>query len=299
MSTSSLVELSNQIADIVAAVAPSVVQVQGGARPASGVVYAPDVILTTIRALGREDGLHIRTLEGAQADAELTGWDPATGLAIIKGTGLKLQPVATSDTPARVGEVAIAIGRSWSNVATATMGIVAIVGGPLRTGRGRSIDQVIRTTAPMHGGFAGGAFVNAAGRVAGIATAATIRGLGVVIPTAIAWPTAASVLQHGRPKLGYLGLSGQPVRLDRRQRDVAGRPEAMLVLAVSPDGPADAAGVQVGDAIVTFDGQAVSSPDDLIGLLSGDRVGRTAPLRVIRGGSAVDLQVVVAERKSS
>jgi len=86
------------------------------------------------------------------------------------------------DVRARVGHLALAVARSWSNVVTASAGIVSVIGGPLPTGRRRAIDQVIRTTAPMHDGFAGGAFLDTSGGLIGIATAAAIRGLGVVIP---------------------------------------------------------------------------------------------------------------------
>ena len=68
----------------------------------------------------------------------------------------------------------------------------------------RAIDEVIRTTAPMHDGFAGAAFVDATGRAIGIATAAQIRGLGVVIPASIAWKTAATLVEHGSLKRGIL-----------------------------------------------------------------------------------------------
>ena len=100
---------------------------------------------------------------------------------------------------------------------------MSVIGGPLPTGRRRAIDQVIRTTAPMHDGFAGGAFLDTSGGLLGIATAAAIRGLGVVIPASIAWKTAATLLEHGSLKRGYLGLAGQPVALPESQR---GRPAA-------------------------------------------------------------------------
>ncbi|PYR60822.1 MAG: signal protein PDZ, partial [Acidobacteria bacterium] len=247
MSTSSLVTFSDQLADVVAAIAPSVVQVQGRRRPASGIAYADDVVLTTARALGREDGLHVAAPDGRTVVAELAGWDPATGLAVLRTPGLGVPRASIADGPARVGQIAIAVARSWSNALTASAGIVAVIGGPLRTGRGQSIEQVIRTTAPMHDGFAGGAFVDAGGRVAGVATAAAIRGLGVVIPAAIAWRTAAEVLQHGRPKRGYLGLAGQPVQLSARQQREASRDRGLLVVGVTADGPADRAGLLVGD----------------------------------------------------
>jgi serine protease Do len=219
MSTSPLFVISESMADAVASVAPAVVQVQGRRRPASGIVCAPGAVLTTARTLGRDDGLRVRTHDGRTLDAELAGWDPATGLAVLRAPDLNLSSPARADASPRVGHLALAVARSWSNALTASAGIVAVIGGPLRTGPGRAIDEVIRTTAPIHDGFAGGAFVNTAGAVIGVTTAAAIRGLTVVIPAAIAWKTAADVLQHGRGGAArHERHAGQP----RRRRGRAG-----------------------------------------------------------------------------
>jgi S1-C subfamily serine protease len=277
--------LSNQLADVVASIAPSVVQVQR----VSGVVFANDVIVTNARALGREDGLHVTTHDGRTLDAELHGWDPATGLALVRAAGLNAPPANQAKEPARVGNLAIAVGRSWSNAITASAGIVSVIGGPLRTGRGRSIDEVIRTTAPMHEGFAGGAFVDMNGNVIGIATAAEIRGLGVIIPAAIAWKTAASLLEHGKIRRGYLGIAGQPVHLTDDQ-------PALLIVDVRPDSPAAGAGLRVGDSITKFDGHAVEEPEDLLDLLVEERVGKTIAVSIVRGDSAKDVKVTIGER---
>ncbi len=296
MSDTTLLTVSDQMAEAVASIAPSVVQVQGSRRPASGVVYAKDTVLTTTRAIGREDGLRARTQDGRVMDAELLGWDPATSLAVLRAVGLDAPPAAVAETTARVGHLALAVARSWSNSLTASAGIVAVIGGPLPTGRGRAIEEVIRTTAPMHAGFAGGALVDAAGRLIGIATAAAIRGLGVVIPAPIAWKTAAAVIEHGGIKRGYLGIAGQPARLTGPQRGAEGREGALLVVAVTPGSPADAAGILVGDVMLEFDGHPVESPEDLLELLRGDRVGRRVGLRLLRGADARELDVVVGER---
>jgi serine protease DegQ len=295
MTTDLLTTFSNQLADAVAAVAPSVVQVQGRRRPASGLVYADDAVLTTIRALGRSDGPHVRTDDGRTLDAELAGWDPTTSLAVLRVAGLGAAAITPSSTPARVGHLALAVARSWSNVVTASAGIVSVIGGPLRTGHRRAIDQVIRTTAPMHDGFAGGAFLDTSGRLTGIATASEIRGLAVVIPASIAWKTAATVLEHGSMKRGFLGLAGQPVSLPENQR-ADSREQALLVVGVTSGSPAASAGVLVGDVLLAFDGHAIESPEELLDLLLGDRVGRSVPITVLRGGSRVDLSVTVGER---
>jgi S1-C subfamily serine protease len=296
---SALTTFSNDLADAVAAAAPSVVQVHGRRRPASGVVYQQDVVVTSARALGREDGLHVRRPDGTVLDAELAGWDPATGLAVLRVAQLGTNPLQASETAPRVGNVGIGLARSWSNNVTASAGIVAIIGGPLATGRRRAIEEVIRTTAPMHDGFAGGAFVDTTGRLTGIATAVEIRGLGVVIPARIAWQAAKSLLEHGRLERGYLGIAGQPAHLSETQRQAENREDALLVVGVTPGSPAAAAGVLVGDLLLDFDEHAIASPEDLLDLLAGDRVGRAVPLRTLRGTSSLTATVTVGKRPNS
>jgi S1-C subfamily serine protease len=291
-----LTELSNELADAVAAAAPSVIQVHGRRRPASGLVYANGIALTTMGAIRREDGLQVRRHDGQVADAELAGWDPATGLAVLRVSGLTAPAIAPSNAPVRVGHLALTLARSWSNAITASAGIVAVIGGPLQTGPRRSIDQVFRTTAPMHDGFAGGAFLDTSGGLIGIATATSIRGLGIIIPAAIAWKAAASVLEHGRIKRGYLGIAGQPVMLPEHQRGGTGRDRAMLALAVTPGGPAARAGMLVGDVLLALDETPIESPEELMDLLMTKGAGRIAKLQVLRGAEPVEMRVTVGER---
>ena len=291
-----LTQLSNQIADAVAAAAPSVVQVQGRRRPVSGLVYAEGVVVTTMRAIGREDGLRVRQHDGRVCDAELAGWDPTTQLAVLRVTGLDAPAVKVASEPARVGHLALAVARSWSNAVTASAGVVSVIGGPLPTGRRRAIDQVIRTTAPMHDGFSGGAFIDTTGGLIGVSTAAAIRGLAVVIPASIAWKAVADVLEHGRSKRGYLGIVGQPAALPEHQPNARGRTAALLVVNVAEGSPAARGGVIVGDIVLALDDHAVESPEDLLDLLVGDRVGHAATLRVLRGGAIADVAVTIGER---
>src|SRR5215831_16101100 len=102
---SALTAYSNQLADLVERAAPSVVQVYGHRRPGSGLVYGPDVVLTTARALGGEDGLHVRAHDGTAFDAQLAGWDPATNLALVRVPGLGGASIAPSTATPRVGEI--------------------------------------------------------------------------------------------------------------------------------------------------------------------------------------------------
>lgn len=291
-----LTSFSNALADAVAAAAPSVVQVHGRRRPASGLVFADNVVLTTVRALGREDHVRVRTHDGRVLAAELAGWDPTTQLAVLRVDALGAPAIRVASAAPRVGHLAVAVARSWSNAVTASAGLVSVIGGPLPTGPRRSIAEVIRTSAPMHDGFAGGAFLDTTGGLLGVATAAAIRGLGVVIPASIAWATAATLLEHGGLKRGYLGLAGQSVSLPAGQQGTGGRPQALLIVAVTPDSPAATAGVLVGDILLDFDGHALTSPDELLDLLVGDRVGRQVMLRILRGGAVVDVPITVGER---
>jgi S1-C subfamily serine protease len=293
-----LIDFSNQIADAVAAAAPSVVQVHGRRRPASGIVYADGVIVTTMRVVGGEDGAQVRQQDGKVADAELAGWDPATSLAVLRAGGLTAPPLAPSSAPVRVGHFAVALARSWSNSITASAGVIAVIGGPLQTGRRRAIDHVFRTTAPMHDGFAGGAFLDAAGGLIGLTTAASIRGLTVVIPASIVWNAAATIREHGRVKRGYVGIAGQPVTLTDRQRAATGRERGLVVLAVTNGGPAQQAGVLVGDVLLAFDGTSIESPEELIDLLLATGAGHTAKVGALRGDVPVELTVTAGERVS-
>jgi S1-C subfamily serine protease len=289
-------ELSTQMADAVAAVAASVVQVQGRRRPASGLVYDGANILTTMRAIGGDDGLRVRRHDGTTFDAELAGWDPTTTLALLRVADLGLSPLRPSSSTPRVGNLALAVARSWSNSLTASAGIISVIGGPLPTGRRRAIDQVIRTTAPLHDGFSGGAFIDPDGGLVGVTTATTIRGTAVVIPAAIAWAAAQRMLEHGRIRRGYLGLVGQSVTLSAAQAESCGRDTALLVVGVAPGSGAAAAGVLVGDLVLALDETTTASPEDLLDLLATRSVGHQGTLRVLRGSATVDVPVTIGER---
>jgi S1-C subfamily serine protease len=292
----SLSSFSHQLADIVERAAPSVVQVQGRRRLASGVVFGDGLVLTTAHALGSEDGLRVRAHDGRATDVDVRGWDPATGLVVLKAESLGLPAIAAAQAPARVGHFVCAIGRSWSGALTASSGIVSIVGGPLPTGRGRSIDRVIRTTAPMHSGYVGGAVLDADGGVLGIAAASEIRGMRIVIPADIAWRVAGALAEHGTPKRGYLGVAGQSARVPARQTGSEPGTSGVVVVDVAQGSPAESGGILVGDVIVAFDDKAVRSPMDILELLEERRAGRNVRVGLIRGGVSQQISVTIGER---
>ena len=299
-----LTDTSSQLADLVEAVAPSIVQVRAGGRASSGIVYDAGLVLTTGRAVGRDDHPEVRAADGRSFAADLAGWDPASRLVLLKVPELAApalpgplrgSPPATDALP-RVGSLAIAIGRSISNNITATMGLVSVIGGPLPTGPRRQLDRVIRISAPVHSGFAGGAVVGADGSLIGVATAAAIRGLPVVIPTGIAREAAAMMIERGSARRGYLGIAAQAVRVPERQR--AGRAEApaLIVVGVKDGSPAADSGLLVGDILLALDDVPLTSPEELVDLLLGDRVGRALTLQLLRGGSPQSVQITPSER---
>ena len=295
MTNLSLASLSNELSDLSAAHAPSVVQVIGARRPASGVIHGTDTIITTARALGREDGLRVRVNDADPIEADLAGWDPASGIAVLRSRAkLEIAPPKIAESEPRVGQIVVALARSWSNALTASAGIVAVVGGPLRTGRRREISRVIRVTAPMHDGFAGGGLFDASGVLAGITTAAVIRGFGVAIPASIAWTAANQVLTVGTSR-GFVGVAVQPVQLSAAQR-TSGHERGLLVMGVTPGSPAEAAGVIVGDILLQFGDKPTESPEDLLDQLTGNLIGQKIQVRTLHGGVPRDVEVAVATR---
>ena len=148
----------------------------------------------------------------------------------------------------------------------------------------------------MHEGFAGGALLAADGRLLGVATAASIRGLAVVIPSGIAWKTVAELVRRGTLTRGYLGIAAQPARVSDKQKGTAGVDRALLVVDVKPGTPADEAGLFVGDLLLSVDGQALSSPDELFDLLVGERVGKSVVAKVLRGGVLSNVAVTPVPR---
>lgn len=181
----------------------------------------------------------------------------------------------------------------------ATFAPVAVVGGPLRTGRATAIDRVIRIQQTPHGALNGGALIDGNGKALGIVTSMAIRGTTVVIPAALAWEAATRVAADGGTKQGFIGVSSLPVPLPERQRAGRSQNSGLLISHVAPQSPAESGGLLVGDVIVGFGGEPVQDPEQLITRLRGNRVGTAVPITVIRGTSAVDVSVTVAERPTT
>ena len=284
--------LSHEIANAVEQAAPSIVQVNGRRRLAAGVVIGDNLILTpavvdddTVAvALGEE------TVEGA-----VLGRIGHMGLTVVRVDNLNRPALAAAEEP-KPGHLAVAIGRTWSGGVMASLAPVAVVGGPLRTGRASSIDRVIRIQHTPHGALNGGALIDGNGKALGIITSMAIRGTTVVIPARIAWAAAAQIQRDGGAQQGFIGVSSMPVALPERQRAGRSQGVGLLISHVAKDSPAEAGGLLVGDVIVGFGGDPIQGPEELITRLRGNHIGKGVPVTVIRGTSAVDVTVTVAER---
>ncbi len=289
--------LSNQMADAVAQAGTAIVTVNGRPRqPASGIVYAADMVLTADHVLERDEDLSVETPDGRTLAAQVVGRDPATDLALLRVSGLGIEPLATAESPARVGQLVLAVGRPNSGGPMASLGIISAVGGPLRTRQGGVLEQFIQTDATPYPGFSGGPLVDSKGTMVGLLTTG-FGGVALGIPIAIAQRVAATLAQHGAVKRGFLGISSQPVQLPEGQRAGLSQASGLLVVRVEADSPAARGGLLVGDVLVNFDGQQLYDTDDLQALLSGERVGASLPVGLIRGGQQVTAQVTVGERK--
>src|SRR5258708_7904883 len=284
---------SNQMADAVERVAPALVLVSGRqGRPASGVVYAQDLVLTADHVLEREEDLSIQTHDNRTLPAQFAGTD----LAVLRVANLGLQAAAAASEPARVGQLVLAVGRSENEGPMASVGIVSAVGGPLRMARGATLERYIRTDAIPYPGFSGGPLINTQGEVLGITTTGLVNSATLAIPTAIAWGIAETLAQQGFIKRGYLGISSQLVQLPEAQRAGKTQEHGLLIVQVDENSPAQKGGLMLADILIALDGQALKDAEDLRALLTGDRVDKTIPLEVIRGGKLQTLQVTIGQR---
>lgn len=284
--------LSRDITAAVERAAGAVVQVNGRRRLAAGVVIGDNLILTT--AAIDDDTVAVQ-LGDTAVEGTVLGRIAHMGLTVIRVDNLARPSLDAAAEPTP-GHLAVAIGRTWSGGVMAALAPVAVVGGPLRTGRTSSIDRVIRIQQTPHGALNGGVLIDADGKAIGIVTGMAIRGTTVVIPATIAWAAARAVATEGGARQGFLGVGSLLVPLPERQRAGRTQQAGLLISHVAQGSPAEAAGLLVGDVIVGFDGEPVHDPDQLITKLRGSKVGTAVPVTVIRGTNALDVSVSIAER---
>jgi len=298
--TSPLQVLSDGLTGAVAQAARSVVAIHARARiPSSGVVWRDGVIVSAHHTVKKDDDIAITLDGGASARASVVGRDPSTDIVVLQlQNGAAPTAAEIAREAPRVGQLVLAVGRPGGDGATASLGIVSAVGGSWHSWAGGEIDRFVRLDLAIYDGFSGGALVDAAGRVLGLNSSSLARGSAVTLPVATVERVVTQLLATGKVERGYLGVAMQPVRLTGAlAARLALREEVgLLVVHVEPDGPADRAGVLLGDVIIGAEGRPVTDLDDLLSLLHGDRIGTSVPLRVVRGGTLLELSVAIGAR---
>ncbi len=286
-----LVALSNELAGAVEQAGRAVVAVNARPRFASsGVVWRPGVIVTAEHAIRRREEIGITLPDGRSTSATLAGRDAGTDLAVLKlaENGTPTATFGASET-LRPGHVVLAIGRSPDSGVNATMGIMSAVSGPWRSWRGGQIDQYLRLDLTLYPGSSGGAVVDTAGRVLGIATSALSRIAGLAVPTSTVNRVVDELLRAGHVSHGYLGLGLHPVALPDGNT-------GLIVLSAEADGPAARAGVLIGDIVVALGGKPVRDTDDIQSALDGQSVGKPIAAGIVRGGKVIEIDITVGER---
>jgi len=297
----------------------------------SGFVWdAEGHIVTNNHVVDGADQIMVTFHDGTTVPGEVVGTDPDSDLAVVQVDELPeaITPLELADSSqVQVGELAIAIGNPFGLQGTMTLGIISAIGRSLPAqsealgGPTYSIPDVIQTDAPINPGNSGGVLVDDGGQVIGVTAAieSPIRanaGIGFAIPSNIVQQVVPALIDTGRYEHAWLGISGtsmdptlaEAMDLDSGQRGV-------LVVQVTPDSPADDAGLrgsdqqatvngdQVpvgGDIIVGIDDQEVKDFDDLVAYLARNtQAGQEVSLTLLRGGDEVQVDVTLAARPSS
>ncbi len=289
-----LTTLSGELIAAVDAAAPSVVHVVGRhGIGTSGFALEPRRIVASRAAISREGPIAVRAADGTRLEARLVGRDAGTDLALL-AVNVDLPPLALRDEPARVGELALALGRPGRGI-RASLRMVGVVGPELRTPRGGRLEPYVETDRALPRGFAGGPLIDVTGAGLGMGSRAVFDGADLAVPPATLRRVAAALEQHGVVPRGFLGVAVQPATLPRAVAASLGRQRGALVIAVDDGGPADAAGLLVGDILVELGGEPITGPGSLRELLLEHPGADLTGVRA-RGGALQEFDVAVGTR---
>jgi len=298
--TSMLLGLSNDLAGAVERAGAAVVAVNARQRvPSTGIHWNPGVIVTSDHTVERDEEITVTLSDGRTVPAALAGRDPSTDIAVLRVQGVEAPTAEVGDSNTlAVGQIVLAIGRPGEHGVSASYGVISALSGSWSTYRGGQIDQFVRPDLTFYPGFSGGPLVNAHGQVVGLNTSGLTRGLGVTIPASTVNRVADQLLTKGRIARGYLGLGFQPVHLPDSLKNTLNLTanDGLIVVTVEPEGPAERAGIFIGDVLVALDNTPVTDIEAVQSLLGADRVGKAVSARVVRGGTLTDVSITVAER---
>lgn len=321
--------LLQQVSDALAAAVDNgrqgIVQVHARRRlPATGIIWqtaddanadAPTLIVTASHVVERDEDISVSDAEGNEYPARLLGRDHRTDIALLAVDG-PLGSALPRSTDANVGSLVLAIGSvggtraTLSTITGLTSGRRGRGGrGPGRHGhghgrrrgfgggRGRGI-ELIASNVVMLPGFSGGPLVDVSGNVLGMLSSHIGHGEAFAVPVATIDAIVASLSTYGHMRQGSIGIAARSIRLDSDLAELADSRGALLVTGVLADRPAAAAGVLVGDLLVAIDEYEMTSYENLLDALRGERIGEEVTLRILRGGAVQELSAVVDERPS-
>ena len=284
MSFPELAALSASITGLAASIAPRLIAVQGAdGRQLSGFIWRTGLAVTAHEALEGEDEIAVLTADGTTATAHLAGRDPSTDVAL-----LKFETGEFADWPAAAlplpGALALIAGRGEESL-IASLASVTEVGPAWRSMRGGEIDARITLNLRLSGRSEGGVVVAPDGALIGMAVTGAHRRT-LAIPASTIARAVATLNEKGYVPRGWLGVSLHPM----------GQGGGAIVVGIEAESPAAKGGFLVGDIITTWEGEPVDTVAGVADRLSAGTVGHTIKLGVLRGGSALELDVAIGER---
>jgi S1-C subfamily serine protease len=291
--------LSSQTADLADRTGKSVVAVNAGHRvAASGVHWRPGIVVTAAHLVRRADEVSVILPNGTGVKGAVAGLDATTDLAAIKLAERGDIPTATLGTGARVGEFVLAVARSGRGELSASAGIMARVGERWRTWRGGEVERLLRPDVRLYPGQSGSALVNGRGEVLGINSSVLARESVITLPVPTVDRVLSELLERGHIARPYLGVAMQPVALPAEWQVAAGTQQGygLLVMHVQPDGPAQKAGISLGDVLISVGGVVVEDFRELQRHLAMKKTGEPLTVRLLRSGKALDVTVDLGDR---
>jgi S1-C subfamily serine protease len=284
---------SNDLADLVAAAAPSVVGVEHRRGQGSGVVLAQDgFVLTNAHVAAGGGPLRVR-LAGARVVAgELVGADERTDLAVVRAAAAGLPPLPLAERRLRVGEVVVAIGNPLGFERSVSLGVVSALYRNLAAPRGEVLEGLVQTDVAVNPGNSGGPLLDARGAVVGVTTAMLpwARGIGFAVPATTAAWVASTLIHEGAVRRPFLGVAARGEDLEPAAASELGRTRAVRILDVAAGSPAAAAGLRAGDLVVGASGSPVETLDDVVRVMVLGHPPELA-LDVVRGGAPLVLRI--------
>src|SRR5579859_1883181 len=227
----------------------------------SAVVFTADgFLLTNAHVVGRATGGTAAFSDGSTAAFQVVGADPLSDLAVLRATGVTPEPAELGEADAlKVGQLVVAVGNPLGLAGSVTAGVISALGRSLPVGEHGIIEDVIQTDAALNPGNSGGALADSQARVVGINTAVAGAGLGLAVPVnATTRRIVSTLMRDGRVRRAYLGVAVVPAPVAPLWRPkLGGRDTGLRVASVVPGGPADRAGLRVGDLLLTAGSQEV------------------------------------------